>query len=96
VRHAAQVLRHSGLVAFPTDTVYGVGAMVFVASAVERLYTIKGRSTDKAIAVLVGRVEDLKKVLPIERAQMRLRIVLPSKTGFALDFLPVLPSKTST
>lgn len=62
VRHAAQVLRHSGLVAFPTDTVYGVGAMVFIESAVERLYTIKGRSTDKAIAVLVGRVEDLNKV----------------------------------
>lgn len=62
VRHAAQVLRHSGLVAFPTDTVYGVGAMVFIASAVERLYTIKGRSTDKAIAVLVGRADDLKKV----------------------------------
>jgi L-threonylcarbamoyladenylate synthase len=62
VRHAALVLRHSGLVAFPTDTVYGVGAMVFIESAVERLYTIKGRSTDKAIAVLVGRVQDLKKV----------------------------------
>jgi L-threonylcarbamoyladenylate synthase len=62
LRHATLVLRHSGLVAFPTDTVYGVGAMVFLERAVERLYTVKGRSTDKAIAVLIGRSEDLGKV----------------------------------
>jgi L-threonylcarbamoyladenylate synthase len=62
LRHAADVLRHNGLVAFPTDTVYGVGAMAFKAEAVQRLYIIKGRSTDKAIAVLVARNSDLLRV----------------------------------
>jgi L-threonylcarbamoyladenylate synthase len=59
LRYAADVLRHDGLVAFPTDTVYGVGALVFRESAVQRLYRVKGRSTDKAIAVLVARASDL-------------------------------------
>lgn len=59
VRYAADVLRHDGLVAFPTDTVYGVGALVFREAAVQRLYRVKGRSTDKAIAVLVGQHADL-------------------------------------
>jgi len=62
IRHAADVLRHNGLVAFPTDTVYGVGALVFRAGAVQRLYVVKGRSTDKAIAVLVAGNGDLPKV----------------------------------
>jgi L-threonylcarbamoyladenylate synthase len=62
LRHAADVLRHNGLVAFPTDTVYGVGALAFKAEAVQRLYVVKGRATDKAIAVLVARTADLPKV----------------------------------
>jgi L-threonylcarbamoyladenylate synthase len=62
LRYAGDVLRYNGLVAFPTDTVYGVGAMVFRPEAVQRLYTIKGRPPDRAIAVLVGRVSDLPTV----------------------------------
>ncbi len=62
VRYAADVLRHDGLVAFPTDTVYGVGALAFHAKAVQRLYGIKGRPTDKAIAVLVAQSADLARV----------------------------------
>lgn len=56
------MLRYNGLVAFPTDTVYGVGALVFRPEPVQRLYTVEGPSTDKAIAVLVGRDTDLANV----------------------------------
>ena len=62
LRYAVDVLRYGGLVAFPTDTVYGVGALAFHREAVMRLYTVKGRSTDKAIAVLIGREADLAQV----------------------------------
>jgi len=62
LRYAVDVLRHGGLVAFPTDTVYGVGALAFHREAVLRLYTVKGRPTDKAIAVLIGRAADLAAV----------------------------------
>jgi L-threonylcarbamoyladenylate synthase len=62
LRYAVDVLGYGGLVAFPTDTVYGVGALAFHHEAVMRLYTVKGRSTDKAIAVLIGRAADLADV----------------------------------
>jgi L-threonylcarbamoyladenylate synthase len=62
IRYAADVLRHNGLVGFPTDTVYGVAALVFRHEPVQRLYTVKGRPTDKAIAVLIGREADLLSV----------------------------------
>ena len=59
---AARVLQNGGLVAFPTDTVYGVGAPVFAADSVMRLYEVKGRSSEKAIAVLVAKAADLERV----------------------------------
>ena len=62
LRHAEDVLRHGGLVAFPTDTIYGLASLPFKAEHVERLYAAKGRLSSRAIAVLVGHVEDLEKI----------------------------------
>jgi len=51
----AEQLLHAGeLVAFPTDTVYGLGAVLTDSSAIEKLYLVKGRDAAKAIAVLIG------------------------------------------
>lgn len=62
IRHAVDVLQHGGLVAFPTDTVYGLAVLPFKAETVEQLFTAKGRNSSKAIAVLVGEVEHLNQV----------------------------------
>lgn len=62
LQHAADVLVHGGVVAFPTDTVYGLGALTSRAESIERLYLIKGRNHTKAIAVLLASIPDLKKV----------------------------------
>jgi len=51
VRRAAQVLRAGGLVAFPTETVYGLGADASNAAAVARLYAVKGRPADHPVIV---------------------------------------------
>jgi L-threonylcarbamoyladenylate synthase len=59
---ALEVLQSGGLVAFPTDTVYGVGALAFDRIAVESIYTAKDRPVEKAIPVLLGDVDDLVKV----------------------------------
>jgi L-threonylcarbamoyladenylate synthase len=56
---AARVLAEGGLVAFPTDTVYGVGAHAFQPDAVERIYTAKIRPRDKAIPILLAQADDL-------------------------------------
>jgi L-threonylcarbamoyladenylate synthase len=59
---ALRHLRTGELVAFPTDTVYGLGALVFDEQAVQSIYVAKGRSEDKAIPVLVGDPLDLEQV----------------------------------
>lgn len=71
ISHAVDVLERGGVVAFPTDTVYGLGALAFNAESVDRLYAIKGREHSKAIAVLIGSPEDLPHIAsgPSQAAQ---------------------------
>ncbi len=54
---AAQVIRASGLVAFPTETVYGLGANALDAAAVRRIFEAKGRPTTSPLIVHVDSVE---------------------------------------
>lgn len=51
IRRAAGILRAGGLVAFPTETVYGLGADASSAKAVARLYAAKGRPADHPVIV---------------------------------------------
>ena len=62
ITQAADILQHGGLVAFPTDTVYGLASLPFQAEYVERLYVAKGRNSERAIAVLLGDYEQLGQV----------------------------------
>ena len=59
---ALSILDSGGLVAFPTDTVYGVGALVGHPAGIERLYEAKARAANKAIAVLVGDPAQLERL----------------------------------
>src|SRR5881394_2608627 len=51
IRKAAEILRAGGLVAFPTETVYGLGADASNAQAVARLYAVKRRPADHPVIV---------------------------------------------
>jgi L-threonylcarbamoyladenylate synthase len=54
IAHAVDVLRAGGLVAFPTETVYGLGADASSADAVHRLFAVKGRPADHPVIVHLG------------------------------------------
>jgi L-threonylcarbamoyladenylate synthase len=56
------VLLEDGVVAFPTDTVYGLGALAFQPDGIERLYRVKERPRSLAIPVLIGSPDELGKV----------------------------------
>lgn len=64
VQAALAVLQRGGLVAFPTDTVYGLAAGYRSPTAIAGLFAAKGRDMSKAIAVLVGEVEQLELITP--------------------------------
>jgi len=62
IERALQVLKSGGIVAFPTDTVYGLGSLAFNNPAIESIYTAKDRPIEKAIPVLIGDLGDLDQV----------------------------------
>jgi L-threonylcarbamoyladenylate synthase len=59
---ALDILKSGGLVAFPTDTVYGVGCLAFDGTAIESIYIAKDRPIEKAIPILLADMEDMEKV----------------------------------
>ena len=59
---ATNVLKNGGIVVFPTETVYGIGASVLNEKAIRKLYKAKRRPLTQKISILVGSIEMLEKV----------------------------------
>jgi L-threonylcarbamoyladenylate synthase len=63
LRHAIDILNNGGLVAFPTDTVYGLAAPAHKPESIDGLYSAKGRQSGKAISILVSEKADLDRII---------------------------------
>ena len=61
IKKAAQALKDGHLVAFPTETVYGLGADATNEKAVSRVYSVKGRPTDHPLIVHISSINQLDK-----------------------------------
>lgn len=63
IRQAGEILREGGLVAFPTETVYGLGADALQAEASRKIYAAKGRPSDNPLIVHICCVEDMNNIV---------------------------------
>ncbi|MEA1971001.1 MAG: L-threonylcarbamoyladenylate synthase [Thermodesulfobacteriota bacterium] len=59
VMKAVKIMEEGGVVAYPTETFYGLGADIGNPQALEKIYTIKGRDFSKPISIIIGSREDL-------------------------------------
>ena len=90
IRKAAEIIKNGGLVAFPTETVYGLGADAFSPDSAKKAYGAKGRPSDNPLIVHISKTEDLyraAKTVPDEALQLAevfwpgpLTMVLPKRT----------------
>lgn len=62
IARAGEILRSGGLVAFPTETVYGLGADGLNENAAKKIYAAKGRPSDNPLIIHITDMEDLKKI----------------------------------
>lgn len=93
---AAKVIRQGGLVAFPTETVYGLAANLLNEDAIKALYAVKERAQNKPFTVHIADLNIIRKMGCSITAQARrliekfwpgpLTIVLKSKTGPKIGF----------
>lgn len=63
IHAAGQLIRQGGLVAFPTETVYGLGADALNPLASERIYKAKGRPSDNPLIIHISNLEDLDQIV---------------------------------
>lgn len=61
ISKAADIIRNGGLVAMPTETVYGLAANALSGSAVSSIFTAKGRPSDNPLIVHISEIEDIEK-----------------------------------
>ena len=65
IAEAAGIIQQGGLVAFPTETVYGLGADALNAEAVAKVYEAKGRPSDNPMIVHIARASDIGQLTPM-------------------------------
>jgi len=59
IDEAVHMLKKGGVIAYPTETVYGLGCDAFCEAAVQRVFELKGKMTNEPMLVLIGRAEGL-------------------------------------
>jgi L-threonylcarbamoyladenylate synthase len=101
IPRALEILRAGGLVAFPTDTVYGLGCLAFNQIAIESIYIAKDRPLEKAIPILIADADNLDKIadsVPVLARRLASRfwpgpltLILPKRAD-----LPAAVSATAT
>ncbi|MFO7152785.1 MAG: L-threonylcarbamoyladenylate synthase [Bacillota bacterium] len=97
IRMAADVIRRGGLVAFPTETVYGLGANALDGDAARKIYAAKNRPQDNPLIVHISACEEIKglvKDLP-ERAQILMERFWPGPLTLILEKSDKVPYSTT-
>lgn len=92
INEAINVLADGGIVLYPTDTVYGLGANIFDSRAVRRVFEIKQRNLLKPLSILVSDVDAIDLVAKASLSQKEIiNKYLPGPYTFILQKKPIVP-----
>ena len=97
IAEAGEIIKNGGLVAFPTETVYGLGANALDEKAVKSIYAAKGRPSDNPLIVHIAEKEDIvplvKEVTPAAKALID--EFFPAPLTIILEKSEIIPDATS-
>jgi L-threonylcarbamoyladenylate synthase len=95
---AVQIIDNQGLVAFPTDTLYGVAASPFNPSAIEKVFLAKQRPRNKALPILIGDLNQLETLVSFisDRVKIIAETFWPGALTLILPKHPSLPTELSS
>lgn len=97
IKLARRLLREGEAIAFPTDTIYGLGANAFERFAIHQIYAIKERPPEKGLPVFIYQIDDLNLVarhVP-NQAWPMLHALWPGDLTIVLPKNPALPAETT-
>lgn len=93
IKESLKVLKNGGIVAYPTESFYGLGVNAFNETALQRLYELKERPVKKPMPLIVGSKEALKSIvksIPIE-AERLIKRFWPGALTIVFDAVDDLP-----
>lgn len=93
INKAGEIIRNGGLVAFPTETVYGLGANALSSDAAKKIYAAKGRPSDNPLIVHVCSKDEIDKIakdIP-EAAQIVIERLMPAPVTIILKKKDIVP-----
>ncbi|MDR3072437.1 MAG: threonylcarbamoyl-AMP synthase [Clostridiales Family XIII bacterium] len=94
IHKAAELLKQGGLVAFPTETVYGLGANAWDAEASSRIYATKGRPQDNPMIVHIPEAEDLWRLVEESNSSHRATAEMLAEAFWPGPLTLILKKKT--
>jgi tRNA threonylcarbamoyl adenosine modification protein (Sua5/YciO/YrdC/YwlC family) len=92
IERAVDTLRKGGVIAYPTDTVYGLGCDIFQKKAIERIYMMKQMKDDQPLAFVCADLSDIARYALVEDRSYRvMRRLLPGPYCFILPATREVP-----
>ena len=97
IGRAVAVLEAEGVIAYPTDTYYGLGCDLFAKKAIERIYRIKGRDRKRPLSFVCADLNDITKYAKVSNFAYRvLRKLTPGPYTFVLEATRLVPELMTT
>jgi len=91
IRHAAHIVRSGGIIAYPTDTIYGLGCDPFNADSIDRLNTVKQRPLGKHFILLCGHIDQIRPLVLLSKAQETTITQSNEPISWVVDATPAAP-----
>lgn len=97
LQNAIEILKKGGIIAFPTDTVYGIGCDIFNIEAVEKIFELKKRERTKPLAAHVGSLEQIQLVAEtsVPYFDILFEKFLPGPLAIILPKKPIVDNKVT-
>lgn len=94
-RHLARItesLRNGGIIAYPTDTTYGIGCSIFCKKSIERIYQLKGREKRKPFSFICSSLSEVSQYARVDNASFKiLKRYLPGPYTFVMEATREVP-----
>ncbi len=92
IRHAVHIIRNGGIIAYPTDTIYGLGCDPYNACAIDNLNTLKQRPLNKQFILLAAHIDQIKPLITISEEQEKLIAQRAEPTSWVVNANPHAPA----
>jgi tRNA threonylcarbamoyl adenosine modification protein (Sua5/YciO/YrdC/YwlC family) len=97
IRRVAEVLKDGGVIAYPTDTIYGIGCDIFNKKGVKKIYQIKQRDPRKPFSFICADIADVSHYAQVSNFAFRtMKRQLPGPFTFVLEATRIVPDILTT